>query len=65
MASQLAVPAESVAPADAIEHFGSMGHFVTLDSPASGAATRELLGWQPAGPSLLDDLAQGHYFRDV
>jgi nucleoside-diphosphate-sugar epimerase len=65
IASQLGLPAKSVAPLDAIEHFGFMGHFVALDSPASGAATRELLGWQPTGPTLLADLAQGHYFRDV
>jgi hypothetical protein len=24
--------------------------------------TRELLGWQPIQPSLLDDLDKGHYF---
>jgi hypothetical protein len=25
--------------------------------------TRELLGWQPTHPGLLDDLGQGHYFE--
>ena len=33
-----------------------------LDSPASSALTRELLGWQPTQPGLIDDLDKGHYF---
>ena len=36
---------------------------VALDSPASSALTRELLGWQPTHPGLIDDLDEGHYFR--
>ena len=46
-----------------LEHFSALGHFASLDSPATAALTRELLGWQPTGPSLLEDLDQGHYFR--
>ena len=37
--------------------------FSALDSPASSALTRELLGWQPTQPGLIADLDQGHYFR--
>ena len=59
----LGLPAASVSPADAVEHFGHLGHFVALDSPATAAITRELLGWEPTGPSLIEDLAQDHYFR--
>jgi hypothetical protein len=25
--------------------------------------TRELVGWQPTHPGLIDDLNQGHYFH--
>jgi hypothetical protein len=32
-----------------------------LDAPVSGAYTRELLGWSPTHPALLDDLAHGDY----
>lgn len=46
------VPTASVAPGDAAEHFGFLGGFVSLDIPASSALTRELLGWQPIGPTL-------------
>jgi len=38
--------------------------FVGVDCPASAAITRELLGWEPTGPSLLEDLEQDHYYRD-
>jgi nucleoside-diphosphate-sugar epimerase len=59
----LGLPATSVAPADAVEHFAHLGHFVALDSPATAAVTRELLAWEPTGPSLLEDLEQDHYYR--
>jgi nucleoside-diphosphate-sugar epimerase len=61
----LGVPTVSLAPADAPEHFGHLGHFVALDSPATAAITREQLGWQPTGPSLLEDLDQDHYYRQA
>ena len=59
----LGVPTASVAPADAAEHFAHLGHFVAVDSPAAAAVTRELLAWEPTGPSLLEDLEQDHYYR--
>jgi nucleoside-diphosphate-sugar epimerase len=58
----LDVPTASVTPAGALEHFSVLGHFASLDSPATAAVTRELLGWQPTGPGLIEDLDQGHYF---
>jgi len=63
MGRHLGVPAESVAPAGAAEHFFPLGHFAGLDSPATAAITRELLGWEPTGPTLLEDLDQDHYYR--
>ena len=65
MGRHLGVPAASVAPGDAAEHFAHLGHFVGLDSPASAAVTRELLAWEPTGPSLLEDLEQDHYYRQA
>ena len=43
---------------------GQLGLFGTLlggDQPASSAATRQLVNWEPNGPTLLDDLEAGHY----
>jgi nucleoside-diphosphate-sugar epimerase len=58
----LNVPVTSIAAEDANDHFGFLGALVALDNPTSSAHTRELLGWQPTHPGLIDDLDQGHYF---
>jgi nucleoside-diphosphate-sugar epimerase len=63
MGRHLDVPTKSLDAAEALDHFGPLGHFVGLDSPANAAVTRELLGWEPTGPGLLDDLEQEHYYR--
>ena len=65
MGRHLGVPTASVAPADAVEHFAPLGHFIGLDSPATATATLELLGWEAMGPSLLEDLDQDHYYREA
>jgi len=59
----LDVPVVAVAPEDAGAHFGWLAGFLGADSPASSALTRELVGWQPTHPGLIDDLELGHYFR--
>lgn len=61
--NQLGLPARSVAAEDAAEHFGWVGMFFALDLPASSAITQEALGWTPTQPTLLADLAAGHYTR--
>lgn len=59
----LDLPVESVAPEQAMEHFTWLGGFLGVDTPASSAITQELLGWTPTGPTLLEDLEAGYYFR--
>ncbi len=59
----LDVPAVSIPPEEAADYFGFLAPFVSLDNPISSKLTKELLGWQPAHPGLLDDLGQGHYFQ--
>jgi nucleoside-diphosphate-sugar epimerase len=58
----LGLPVAAIPPEDAAEHFTWLAGFIGLDSPASSALTRQLLGWQPTQPGLLDDLDKGHYF---
>jgi nucleoside-diphosphate-sugar epimerase len=60
----LGLPVASVAPEDAAAHFSWMAGFLGFDSPASSALTRDLLGWQPTHPGLMEDLDKGHYFHD-
>ena len=55
-------PVVSIAPDDAAAHFTWLADLLVLDSPASSALTRDLLGWEPAQPGLIADLDQGHYF---
>ena len=61
----LDVPAVSIAPEDAADHFGWLGGFFALDAPASSVLTQERLGWKPTHIGLLEDLDQGHYFASA
>jgi nucleoside-diphosphate-sugar epimerase len=58
----LKVPVVSLLPEEAPAHFGWLAAFMCFDMPASSAQTREKLGWNPTGPSLLTDLENMNYF---
>jgi nucleoside-diphosphate-sugar epimerase len=55
------LPVTSIDPEDVPGHFGWIGTFFGMDLAATSTATRELLGWAPAGPTLLEDLDAGAY----
>ncbi len=59
----LDLPVVSVPAEQASDHFGWLGAFFAVDSQASNDLTRQLLGWQPTHPGLIEDLDAGHYFR--
>ena len=59
---RLGLPVAAIAPAEAEAHFGWFGRFAAMDAPASGARTRQALGWSPTGPELLADLDRPSYF---
>jgi nucleoside-diphosphate-sugar epimerase len=53
---------DATIPADrATAHFDWLGMFFGADVPSSSELTRKLLGWQPKHPTLLEDIAAGHY----
>ncbi|RFU40888.1 NAD-dependent epimerase/dehydratase family protein [Actinomadura logoneensis] len=58
----LNLPVVGIAPAEADAHFGFLSAHAQADNPASSTLTRDLLGWTPVQPGLVDDLGQGHYF---
>jgi nucleoside-diphosphate-sugar epimerase len=60
----LDLPVVSISPENAAEHFTWLARFLATDSPASSTLTRELLGWHPTQPGLIDDLDKGHYFHN-
>jgi nucleoside-diphosphate-sugar epimerase len=59
----LDLPVRSISPQEADEHFSWLAGFLGIDSPASSALTRDLLGWQPTHLGIIDDLEEGHYFQ--
>jgi nucleoside-diphosphate-sugar epimerase len=65
---QLNVPAVSITPEEAADHFGFLGTIAAFDitslynTAQASLATRELLGWKPMQPGLIADLEEEHYF---
>ena len=59
----LDLPVEDITPEVAAEKLGWLGRFLSIDSTASSAYTREQLGWEPTHNTLLEDLEAGYYFK--
>lgn len=57
----LDLPVASIAADDVADHFGWIGRYFAMDLQATSTITRDLLGWTPTGPTLLEDLAAGAY----
>ncbi|MHA6765649.1 SDR family oxidoreductase [Streptacidiphilus sp. PAMC 29251] len=55
------LPVASIAAEDVPDHFGWISHFFAMDLQATSAGTRELLGWTPTGPTLVEDIDAGAY----
>jgi nucleoside-diphosphate-sugar epimerase len=59
---RLNVPVVAKSPEEAADHFGWLGPFIGVDSPASSAQTRARLGWRPVRPALISDLERATAF---
>jgi nucleoside-diphosphate-sugar epimerase len=63
VARSLGLPAVSLTPEQAAEHFGDpfMARVFAADAPVSSEGSRALLGWTPVHPTLLHDIETGDY----
>ncbi len=59
----LGVPAVSLSPDEAADHFGWFVRFAGADAPTSAERTQALLDWTPRQPGLLTDIAEAGYFQ--
>ncbi|MEU2791738.1 SDR family oxidoreductase [Streptomyces sp. NPDC007100] len=57
----LGIPVASIAPQDATAHFGAVGSFFATTMTASSDLTRQMLSWNPTGPTLVEDIEAGAY----
>lgn len=55
------LPVASIDDGDVTDHFGWIGGFFAMDLAATSIATRALLAWTPAGPTLIQDIDAGAY----
>jgi nucleoside-diphosphate-sugar epimerase len=55
------LPVQSIAADDVAEQWSWIGGFFAMEMSASSARTRELLGWEPTGPTLVEDIDGGAY----
>jgi nucleoside-diphosphate-sugar epimerase len=62
---QLGVPTARISEEEAGEHFSFLAGLVVQDNPTSSERTRTALGWEPTHPGLIEDINEGHYFKDL
>jgi nucleoside-diphosphate-sugar epimerase len=56
------LPVQSVPADETQDYFQFLAFALPVDNPTSSAKTRELLGWEPTHPGLIEDYALGGYF---
>lgn len=59
--ARLSLPVTSVARDDAGDHFGFIGQFFATDMSSASTLTRAAYGWEPNGPTLVEDIVAGAY----
>lgn len=62
IARHLKLPAASIAPEDALAHFGFLAMFTGRDGVASSALTQKWLGWKPTQIGMIADISRPGYF---
>jgi nucleoside-diphosphate-sugar epimerase len=58
------LPLQSLSFDEATSRMGEfMASFLSVENRASGKKARETLGWEPRGPTVLDDIKNGSYSK--
>ncbi len=57
----LNLPVKSLRPEEAPAHFGWLSMFANRGNASSSLITRRKLGWNPVGPTMLEDLDKAEY----
>ncbi|KAJ5591916.1 oxidoreductase [Penicillium hispanicum] len=57
LGKQLGLPVASIPPENVADHFGWFQFGAPADNLASSAKTKELLGWTPTAPTLVENVA--------
>jgi len=61
ISEKLNIPLQSKMGEAVAEHFGWLAHFAAVSCPSLSEQTRKVLGWEPKGIDLLDDI-RANYF---
>jgi nucleoside-diphosphate-sugar epimerase len=61
---QMHLPVVAKSVEEAQPHFGFIGILFSADNPISSKQTQEQLGWHPTHAGLIEDIEQGHYFKE-
>lgn len=59
----LGLPVRAFEEGEVAPQYAWLARFLGVSAEASSVITRELLGWEPTHPTLLEDLEAGYYFR--
>lgn len=65
LGKQLNLPVRSITPEAAAEHFGWFAHMAAIDCPSSSEWTQETLNWHPSHSTLITDIENGVYTKEI
>jgi len=65
LGKQLNLPVRSITPEAAAEHFGWFAHMAAIDCPSSSEWTQETLNWHSSHSTLITDIENGVYTKEI
>ncbi|ODO11137.1 hypothetical protein I350_01740 [Cryptococcus amylolentus CBS 6273] len=62
VSKRLGIPTKSITPEEAGATYTVLGHFISMDSVADSALTREWTGWEPKEKALVKDIEESEWY---